>query len=66
MNTIDAIIVKGIKMPECCYDCPLCYDNYMCIVLGQRYFRLNGINPNKERLKDCPLIGCEIDCEDAE
>lgn len=55
-----AVIIKNMDMPESCYDCWLCYDNYMCNALGKRYFIGYGrwgstFDPAKEKLKDCPL-----------
>ena len=55
-----SILIKGMEMPKNCSDCPLNYDQMMCIVTGTRWWSdtmvLMGFDSCKERLHDCPLI----------
>lgn len=47
------LLIKNMKMPDCCYGCPLVYDmgegNYAC-----PFF--NGYAPIDGRRDDCPLV----------
>ena len=45
-----------MTMPSCCSECALC-DTY-CLLLIKTF---KGINPNEERMKDCPLIDVYVD-----
>ena len=49
---MDAVIIKGMKMPECCHDCPMDYDGYMCNFSGKTY---HDCDPETQRKSDCPL-----------
>ena len=53
------VYIKGMKMPKCCQDCPLNYDQMACIVTGTRWWSdtivLMDFDSDKERLYDCPL-----------
>lgn len=58
-----SIIVKGMDMPKCCYDCQLAYDCMQCIVTRTSFiwtgeFRTTrkNFNPETDRLPDCPLV----------
>ena len=55
-----SVIVRGMKMPTNCSDCPLNYDQMMCIVTGTRWWSdtmvLMNFDSDKERLHDCPLV----------
>ena len=48
--------IKGFKMPECCYDCDLCYDMIGCSVMGVDWEPLYMFEPDEERSKNCPLV----------
>ena len=49
-----SVIVKGMKMPLCCGDCPLCYDNMECEFVGDLHNIWEGRHVN------CPLIAISI------
>ena len=55
-----SVLVRGMKMPANCSDCPLNYDQMMCIVTGTRWWSdtmvLMDFDSDKERLSDCPLV----------
>ena len=51
-----SVIINGMHMPDSCYDCPICYDNYMCGIIQQNYFSTEDFDPIVERLPGCPLI----------
>lgn len=53
-----SILIKGIKMPKCCADCPCFYDFISCQALfdGTDDFSMSGFDEFKERLPNCPLI----------
>lgn len=48
-----SVLIKGMKMPQNCYDCRLLYDCYSCKVTGAR---IDYDRCDNERLADCPLI----------
>ena len=52
-----SILIKGIKMPKCCADCPCFYDFISCQALfdGTDDFSMSGFDEFKERLPNCPL-----------
>lgn len=58
-----SILIKGMKMPKCCSDCLLNYDQMACAVTGTRWWSdrimLMDFDSDKERLYDCPLIEVE-------
>lgn len=58
-----SILIKDMKMPKCCADCPLNYDQMACTVTGTRWWSdrmmLMDFESDKERLYDCPLIEVE-------
>lgn len=43
-----------INTPDNCYDCPLMYDNYSCIITGSLFFK-GDFDPCKDILQNCPL-----------
>ena len=46
-----SILAKGLKMPDCCLDCPCLDGEYCrCNISGK------SIRSDKGRLADCPLI----------
>ena len=53
-----SILIKGIKMPKCCADCPCFYDFISCQALfdGTDDFSMSGFDEFKERLPNCPLV----------
>ena len=55
-----SILIKDMKMPKCCSDCLLNYDQMACAVTGTRWWSdrimLMDFDSDKERLYDCPLI----------
>ncbi len=53
-----SILIKGIKMPKCCADCPCFYDFISCQALsdGTDDFSASGFDEFKERLSNCPLV----------
>ena len=55
---MSGVYIKGMEMPERCYDCDLCYDFYRCLPLGVNYYchETNGFDPADERLPNCPLV----------
>ena len=55
--------VVRMEMPECCDECPMEYDGFMCGAIRKRFYpKKDGcyldplIDPSKERLPDCPII----------
>lgn len=51
------VLVKGMKMPESCFDCPLIHGEYLiCTITGSDLRDVQNIQ--KERAQDCPLISC--------
>ena len=66
-DRVKGVIVRGMEMPTNCSDCPLNYDQMMCIVTGTRWWSdtmvLMGFDSDKERLHDCPLIETVIEDE---
>ena len=55
--------VVRMEMPECCDECPMEYDGFMCSAIHKRFYpKKDGcyldplIDPSKERLPDCPII----------
>lgn len=54
-----SVLVKGMKMPETCSDCDLCYDMYLCKATGVSFYRnedLKDFEMYDMRLPDCPLV----------
>lgn len=53
-----SVLIKGIKMPKCCADCPCFYDFISCQALfdGTDDFSMSGFDEFKERLPNCPLV----------
>ena len=60
-----AVVIKDMDMPKSCSDCRLNYNQMACSVTWTRWWSdtmvLLGFDPEKERLKSCPLINCS-DC----
>ena len=52
------VLIKGIKMPKCCVDCPCFYDFISCQALfdGTDDFSASGFDEYKMRLPNCPLV----------
>lgn len=50
-----AILIKGVKMPAYCYECPLCYDNLCCMALNESFKDADG-DLDFKRKDNCPLI----------
>jgi len=51
-----SLIIKGMEMPESCFDCSI-FDNFCqerCGVTGTLVY--GEIDPQRETLPDCPLI----------
>ena len=60
------LVVIKMDMPECCYDCPMVYDNMYCCVPGGPYFweerRANeypDFDFSTQRHPNCPLINLD-------
>ena len=55
-----SVLIRGMKMPKCCYGCPFNCDQMMCRITGTRWWSdtivLADFDSDKERLYDCPLI----------
>ena len=54
-----SLYIPGVKMPERCWDCPLCYDMMSCRITGLNWYRDTvdlSIDPVEERMPNCPLI----------
>lgn len=58
--------VVRMEMPECCDECPMEYDGFMCGAIHKRFYpKKDGcyldplIDPSNERLPDCPII-CQL------
>lgn len=51
-----SILIKGIKMPDNCYDCPLNYDYIDCMARNEETERVRVFLLNNERSPNCPLI----------
>lgn len=46
-----SVLIKGLAMPDCCWNCPCCDDEYgECNISGEKIKIADG------RLTDCPLI----------
>ena len=48
-----SVMIKGMKMPKSCSECPLDYDEMRCNALNKNYEDEDYL---KKRLPDCPLI----------
>ena len=55
-----SVLVKKMKMPHACADCPLNHDKMLCSVTGTQWwsdrFVLLDFDEYNERLPDCPLV----------
>lgn len=53
-----SILIKGIKIPKNCSDCPLNYDMMSCMITGTRWWSdtLMDFDCQESRLYDCPLV----------
>ena len=55
-----SVIIKGMKIPENCSECPLEYDQMMCSVAGYVWFDQDyldiGFDSTQDRLPECPLV----------
>ena len=54
-----SVLVKGMKMPEGCFECKFQYDYMCCLATGKYWFgspELPDFNAEAERLPDCPLV----------
>ena len=55
-----SIIVKGMKMPDCCSECELNYDQISCSVTGTSWFSdtyvLMDFDTSTDKLGNCPLV----------
>lgn len=57
------VYYPDMKMPNCCYECDMCYDNFYCKHLevsfyheSDREFVPEGFNPEVERLPGCKAV----------
>lgn len=50
------VYIKGMKMPERCWDCDLCYDSFYCKGLEVQFSDREDSEPSERRLSDCPLV----------
>lgn len=50
------IYIKGMEMPERCWDCDLCYDSFYCRPLRIQFSDMEDFEPAERRLSDCPLV----------
>ena len=55
-----SVIVKGMKMPDCCVDCPIYNGEYGMLNLLPDSYSYNDdgeerYDPFEEREEDCPL-----------
>ena len=44
-----------LNTPDNCYDCPLSYDSYSCMITGSNFFTRDNFDCCKSRLENCPL-----------
>ena len=55
-----SVLIKGMKMPKNCSDCPLNYDMMSCMITGTRWWSdtmvLMDFDYQESRLYDCPLV----------
>lgn len=51
-----SVLIKGMNMPERCWDCDLCYDCFYCRLLEVRFIDREDFEPGERRLSDCPLV----------
>ena len=55
-----SVLIKGMKMPKNCSDCPLNYDMMSCMITGTRWWSdtmvLMDFDCQESRLYDCPLV----------
>ena len=49
------MILIDMDMPESCSDCQLLSEEVWCKITGASVWQ-NGIDYNKERLPDCPIV----------
>lgn len=55
------ILIRGMRMPKNCSDCPLCYGMMECSVLGIKFFNakekvFDFYTSCTERHPNCPLV----------
>ena len=52
------ILIKGMKMPTCCYKCPVRRRDGMDLVctIAHERFSVAGVNILEYRLDNCPLV----------
>ena len=55
-----SVLVKRMKMPNACAECPLNHDKMLCSVTGTQWwsdsFVLLDFDEYNDRLPDCPLV----------
>lgn len=55
-----SVLIKDMKMPKNCSDCPLNYDMMSCMITGTRWWSdtmvLMDFDCQESRLYDCPLV----------
>ena len=47
------VIIKDFTIPNCCADCPICYDDMYCAITN---IKMDCVNYDKTRHLDCPLV----------
>ena len=62
-------VVVRMELPDCCDDCPMEYDGFMCRAIHTHFYpKRDGcyldplIDTSKERLPDCPIICSLPEC----
>ena len=55
-----SVLIKNMKLPKCCSECPLEYDQFRCSLVGYSWYEQDyldiGFDPNISRLPECPLV----------
>ena len=51
-----SVLIKGVKMPKACYECPCQYDLISCQALDFESICEEGFDCTIQRLPNCPLV----------
>ena len=54
------ILIRGMSMPKCCYECDFLYDAMCCLCTSTPLYSWPDskeiIKPEEEKLPNCPLV----------
>lgn len=51
-----SVVIKDMRMPQGCFDCPFLYDGNICSHTLKEVWNKEEFDWSTERLNDCPLI----------